>query len=218
MFPCERRLGESIFFASPLISQSLFNNLACSIIIQILDFAEAVSRTNRSDEKLFKYLDIYDTIRDLIDAISESLSCEHELKSEILATRDRFEEAAVNIFSDLENSIKNDATIIPNLGGAVHPLIYYVMNYLEYACEYKDTLEPIFKEHATMSPSKCKSSVDEQSHENIVADMTPLTVEIMKIMEMLDASLEAKSNLYRDPSLHDIFLMNNGRYILQKSK
>lgn len=190
--PYEKRLGESVLSASPLISQCLFNNLAYPIIIQILDFAEAVSHTNRSDENLFKYLDIYDTIRDLIDATNESLSCEHELKYEILATRDRFEEAMVNIFSDLENYIKNDATIILVPGGAVHPLTRYVMNYLEYAFEYKDTFKHFFKEHGTMSPSKCKSLVDKQSLKKVVADMTPLIVELMKIIEQLDASLEDK--------------------------
>ncbi|KAG5605270.1 hypothetical protein H5410_026762 [Solanum commersonii] len=225
LFLAERRLGESVFSASPMISQSLFNNLARSIVIQILDFAEAVSWTKRSAEKLFKYLDIYDTIRDLIHAISESLSIndsEHELKSEILATRDRFGDAAINIFNDLEISIKNDAARTPVPGGAVHPLTRYVMNYLKYACEYKDALEHIFKEHTATSPSKLKSSVDEAEsespHENVVAEMTPLTVQLMTIMELLDANLEAKSNLYRDTSLRDIFLMNNGRYILQKAK
>lgn len=224
LFLGERRLGESVFSTSPMISQSLFNNLARSIVIQILDFAEAVSWTKHSAEKLFKYLDIYDTIGDLIHAISESLSindCEHELKSEILATRDRFGEAVVNIFSDLENSIKNDAARTPVPGGAVHPLTRYVMNYLKYACEYKDALEHIFKEHATTSPSKLKSSLDEESgspNENVVSETTPLTAQLMTIMDLLDANLEAKSNLYRDPSLRDIFLMNNGRYILQKAK
>ncbi|KAJ8547743.1 hypothetical protein K7X08_011329 [Anisodus acutangulus] len=232
LFPGERRLGESVFSETPMISQSLFNNLARSIVIQILDFAEAVSRTKHSAEKLFKYLDIYDTIRDLIHAISESLpinDCEHQLKSEILATRDRFGEAAINIFYDLENSIKNDAARTPVPGGAVHPLTSYVMNYLEYACEYKDALEHIFKEHAkleaysTTSSSKWKSSVDdhvdkESESPHDVAETTLLTAQLMTIMDLLDANLEAKSNLYRDPSLRDIFLMNNGRYILQKAK
>ncbi|CAN4123395.1 unnamed protein product [Withania somnifera] len=230
LFPGERRLGESVFSASPMISHSLFNNLARSVAIQILDFAEAVSRTKRSAEKLFKYLDIYDTICDLIHGISESLSIndcdDHQLKSEILATRDRFGEVAVNIFCDLENSIKNDVARTPVPGGAVHPLTRYVMNYLKYACEYKDALEQIFKEHtklAATSPSKWKSSVD--GHANIesksphdVAETTPLTAQLMTIMDLLDANLETKSNLYRESSLRDIFLMNNGRYILQKAK
>ncbi|XP_059315885.1 exocyst complex component EXO70C1-like [Lycium ferocissimum] len=230
LFPGERRLGESVFSDSPIISQSLFNNLARSIVIQILDFAEAVSRTKHTAEKLFKYLDIYDTIRDLINAISESLSIndtEHQLKSEILATRDRFGEAAVNIFCDLENSIKNDVARTPVPGGAVHPVTRYVMNYLKCACEYKDALEHIFKEHAKLEAysTKSKSSVDDQvdnkesesPHDN-VAVTTPLTAQLMTIMDLLDVNLKAKSNLYRDPSLRDIFLMNNGRYILQKAK
>nr|XP_016459508.1 PREDICTED: exocyst complex component EXO70B1-like [Nicotiana tabacum] len=224
LFPGEKRLGESVFFDSPKISQSLFSNLARSIVIQILDFAEAVSRTKRSAEKLFKFLDIYEAIRDLVSAISESFSNdgEHELKSEILATRDRFGEAAVNVFCDLESSIKNDAARTPVPGGAVHPLTRYVMNYLKYACEYRDALEHIFQEHAKLEAYSSATTLDDhvesESPHDDVAATTPFSSQIMKILELLDSNLEAKSNLYRDPSLRDIFLMNNGRYILQKAK
>ncbi|KAL3829457.1 hypothetical protein ACJIZ3_018259 [Penstemon smallii] len=37
-------------------------------------------------------------------------------------------------------------------------------------------------------------------------------------MDLLDAYLEGKSKLYKDHALSSIFLMNNGRYILQKIK
>ncbi|MCD9646924.1 hypothetical protein HAX54_037177 [Datura stramonium] len=222
LFPGERKLGESVFSATPMISQSLFNNLARSIVIQILDFAEAVSRTKFSAEKLFKYLDIYNTIRDLIHSISESLSindCDHQLKSEILATRDRFGEAAVKIFCDLENSIKNDIARTALPGGAVHPLTRYVMNYLKYACEYRDALENIFKQHAKLTAtSSSMLKLDPVDKDSETPETTPLTAKLMTIMDLLDANLEAKSNLYRNPSLRDIFLMNNGRYILQKAK
>lgn len=40
----------------------------------------------------------------------------------------------------------------------------------------------------------------------------------MAIMNLLDTSLDRNSNLYKDPSLSYIFLMNNGRYIVQKIK
>ncbi|KAI6686737.1 hypothetical protein NL676_032650 [Syzygium grande] len=41
---------------------------------------------------------------------------------------------------------------------------------------------------------------------------------MMTVMELLDANLEMKSKLYKDLSLRYIFLMNNGRYIVQKIK
>jgi len=40
----------------------------------------------------------------------------------------------------------------------------------------------------------------------------------VRVMDLLDSNLESKSKLYRDISLSSIFMMNNGRYILQKIK
>ena len=37
-------------------------------------------------------------------------------------------------------------------------------------------------------------------------------------MELLESNLEAKSRIYKDPALRYVFLMNNGRYIVQKTK
>ncbi|XP_016484672.1 exocyst complex component EXO70C1-like [Nicotiana tabacum] len=230
LFPGEKRLGDSVFSDSPMISRSLFSNLARAIVIQLLDFAEAVSMTKRSAEKLFKYLDMYEAIRDLIPTINESCSneCENELKSEISATGDRIGESAVSIFCDLENSIKNDVARTPVPGGAVHPLTRYVMNYLKYACEYKGTLEHIFQQHVKLeesnSPAKLKPTLEVETENEsphgseTVAGTTPFSIQLVTIMDLLDTNLEAKSNLYRDPALRHIFLMNNGRYILQKVK
>jgi exocyst complex protein 7 len=40
----------------------------------------------------------------------------------------------------------------------------------------------------------------------------------MRVMELLDTSLDGKAKLYRDVALSNFFMMNNGRYILQKIK
>ncbi|WMV07545.1 hypothetical protein MTR67_000930 [Solanum verrucosum] len=223
LFPGEKRLGDSVFSESPMNSQTLFSNLARAIVIQLLDFAEAVTMTKRSAEKLFKYLDMYEALRDLIPSIKNSPSneCENELNSEIQATIDRLGESAVSIFSDLENSIKNDVARTPVPGGAVHPLTRYLMNYLKYACEYKITLEHIFHQHNSNSPAKLKPTLEveaENDSPHCNSETTPFSIQLVTIMDLLDTNLEAKSNLYRDPALRDIFLMNNGRYILQKVK
>ncbi|CAK9144360.1 unnamed protein product [Ilex paraguariensis] len=227
LFPGERNLAESVFSEYPLISRSLFSNLARAVVIQLLDFAEAVAMTKRSAEKLFKFLDMYETLSNLIPAISGSSSDDnhHEMKSEISSTGDRIGEAAVNIFCDLENSIKGDVARTPVPGGAVHPLTRYVMNYLKYACEYKKTLEHIFQQHAKLEGSSIgfiKSNLETENESprgnQIMANATPFSIQLMTVMDLLDSNLEAKSTLYKDLSLRYIFMVNNGRYILQKVK
>ncbi|CAH9132510.1 unnamed protein product [Cuscuta epithymum] len=205
LFIGERRLAEVVFSEHPLISRDLFRNLARAMVIRLLDFVEMIARTKCSAEQLFKFLDMYETIHGLIPAISDGclVDSEHEITSEILVAGDRIGEACVKIFCDLENSIKNDVARNPVPGGAVHPLTRYVMNYLINACDFRPTLERIFQKHAN-STGECETS--------------SFSAQLLNTMDLLDKNLEAKSNLYKDLSLRVIFLMNNGRYILQKIK
>ncbi|XP_023551200.1 exocyst complex component EXO70B1-like [Cucurbita pepo subsp. pepo] len=225
LFSGERNLAESIFSAHPKISANLFNNLTHGIVIQLLNFSEGVAMTKRSAEKLFKLLDMYEALRDMLPKMESLFPEEYaeELRTEIATTRTRLGEAAICIFCDLENSIRADTGKIPVPGGAVHPLARYTINYLKYACEYRTTLEQIFKEHAKIeradSTSRPRYEGEQAPTYNPNSDnQSPFSVELMRVMELLDSNLEAKSKLYRDIALSSIFMMNNGRYILQKIK
>lgn len=227
IFPGEKRLAESVFADYPLVCRSLLNNIVRGVVIQLLDFAEATAMAKRSAEKLFKYLDMYEALQNLIPIISGE-SCWNELTDEVYDAIDRIGESAVSNFCDLENSIKGDAARTPVPGGAVHPLTRYVMNYLKYTCDYKDTLEKIFEKHTELgkifpdsnnvsTPDLEKESESPRNFETM-AGATAFSVQVVTVMDLLDGNLERKSKLYRDPSLRNIFLMNNGRYILQKVK
>ncbi|KAH6755457.1 hypothetical protein C2S53_012726 [Perilla frutescens var. hirtella] len=232
IFPAEKQLGESVFADYPRVSQSLLSNIVRGVVIQLLDFAEASAMAKRSAEKLFKYLDMYEALQSLVPTISGE-SCWNELIDEISDAVDRIGESAVSNFCDLENSIKSDAARTPVPGGAVHPLTRYVMNYLKYTCDYKDTLEKIFEKHTelgkrfpddpnrqTTSSAQELSEKESESPHNFetMAGTTAFSMQVVTVMDLLDGNLEKKSKLYRDPSLRYIFLMNNGRYILQKVK
>ncbi|KAG6494113.1 exocyst complex component EXO70B1-like [Zingiber officinale] len=216
VFPRERDLCFSVLAGQEPIAQTIFYDLVRGATIPLLTFAEAVSMTKRSAEKLFKVLDVYETLRDTqpkIHALLRSRASEEhseaepssaldDLETEIASLRARLAEAAVAIFSELENSIKNDAAKTPVPGGAVHPLTQYLMNYLKDACEYRGTMENIFREQKNGGNNNDNQFVSQ----------------LMEVMEMLHANLEGKSILYKDPALSSIFLMNNGRYIMQKIK
>ncbi|VFQ60922.1 unnamed protein product [Cuscuta campestris] len=227
LIPGERRLADSIFSDHPPLSHTVSTNFTRPVVIQLMDLAEVVSMTKRSAEKLFKFLDMYETICDLTSTLRDwcsdgSLS---EIRHEIAAVGDRIGEAVVSLFLDLENSIRNDVSRTPVPGGAVHPLVRYVMNYLEYTFEYKDTLERIFNQHG--GPDMIQPSLGSPFDGNNSSPApepdpeiktTPFSTQIVTVMDLLDANLQTRASLYRDPSLRDIFLMNNGRYILQKVK
>jgi exocyst complex protein 7 len=228
-FPGEKTLADSVFsdyFHS--ISAGLFSNLTRGILIQLLNFVEGIAMSKRSAEKLFKFLDIYETLRDTVPSMDCLFhdECVNELKAETNTARCRLGEAAIFIFCDLENSIKSDTAKTPVPGGAVHPLTRYTMNYLKYVCEYKDTLEQVFNEHSKIervdstNRQRFEEGSETQSYNNNDNDenQSPFSVQLMRVMDLLDCNLEVKAKLYKDVALSNIFMMNNGRYILQKIK
>ncbi|KAM7506465.1 hypothetical protein LguiA_016918 [Lonicera macranthoides] len=225
IFPAERKLMEAVFSDYNSVSESLFGSLFRGVMIQLLNFSEAVTMTKRSAEKLFKFLDIYETLRDLIPSMESLFPAGgvDELKAEATLTRGRLGDAMVCIFGELENSVKADSGKTPVPGGAVHPLTRYTLNYLKYACEYKDTLEQVFREHQKIERADSATITDYdfaagQGQNEKPGGQSSFEVQLRKVMDLLDANLEAKSKLYKDTSLSLIFMMNNGRYILQKIK
>jgi hypothetical protein len=200
------------------VGRAIFADLARCVMVSMLNFTEAVAMTKRSAEKLFKVLDMYEAIRDASPVIDAFLSASAEdapaadsnsnaltdLKAEIAAARSRIGESAASIFCELESSIRADAGKQPVPGGAVHPLTRYVMNYLKYTCEFNSTLEQVFREH------RRRDDAGDSDGGN------PFAAQLTDVMELLNTNLEGKSRLYKDPALSNIFLMNNGRYMLQK--
>ncbi|PWA89614.1 hypothetical protein CTI12_AA109920 [Artemisia annua] len=220
LIPTEQTLGETIFSEDRAIFRSLFKNLVRSLITSLLDYAGAIAMTKRSAERLFKFLDMYEALHGLSESMcisddsdsgeTKEEQCSNDLSTEISSVTERIGEGAVTIFGDLENSIRNDVAKTPVPGGAVHPLTRYVLNYVKYACEYGDTLEQIFQQNAKLNQIPSPEEID--------MEKSPLAAQIMSVMSVLDGNLSVKSTLYKDPSLRYIFLMNNGRYILQKVK
>ncbi|KAI3457803.1 hypothetical protein Pfo_014466 [Paulownia fortunei] len=225
-FSSERKLSDTVFSDHPSISESLFGSLSHGIMIQLLNFAEAAALTKRAAEKLFKFIDIYEALRDILPAIDNYFpeECVIQLRTEASMIRSRLGEAMILIFNELENSITADSGKTQVPGGAVHPLTKYTMNYLEYACEYKKTLEQVFREHqkieradsATGSEFDYNPQTQNLSNESV--KQSPFQAQIIKVMDLLVANVEGKAKVYKDPSLSSIFMMNNGRYILKKIK
>ena len=233
LFNNEQKIYNSVFTNQPSVSRGLFGDLARAVIINFLNFAQIVVLTKPSPEKLFKFLDMYETLRDDVDPIVKVINDDggyaNDLVCEMSVANHGIIEAVVAMFYDLEKSIKDDNERIPVPYGAVHPLTRYVMNYLKYACEYKVTLEQIFSQYCTnhhwVINNKYTDTTKIQSEEyNTEQDSdetpkkSPFVVKLMTIVDLLDANTEKKSMLYRDPALRSVFLMNNGRYIVQKIK
>ncbi|CAN7038469.1 hypothetical protein IGI04_005365 [Brassica rapa subsp. trilocularis] len=204
LFPSERRLCDRVFFGFSSAADLSFMEVCRGSAVQILNFADAVAIGSRSPERLFKVLDVFETMRDLMGEFESVFSDQFclVLKNEAVTIWKRLGEAVRGIFMELENLIRRDPAKAAVPGGGLHPITRYVMNYLRAACRSRQTLEQVFEESNGV-PSK---------------DSTLLTVQMSWIMELLESNLEVKSKVYKDPALCYLFLMNNGRYIVQKVK
>ncbi|PWA42266.1 exocyst complex protein Exo70, Cullin repeat-like-containing domain protein [Artemisia annua] len=196
LLPAEQELGKTVFSDHISVFTGLFVNLVRGTLMPLLEFPNKVGTSKPKAKRLFKFLDIYESLRDLYIVADESgpttvnLEEYGHMKAEIKSVKAGIGNSIVDMFNDLKNSIQNDGSRNPVQGGAVHPLIRYVMNFLKFAFEeYQNILDNIFGEDCIK--------------------------ELVSIIELLDTNLETKSGLYKDPSLRYIFLMNNNRYILQ---
>lgn len=212
LFPSERRLCERVFFGFQSVSDLSFMEVCRGSTIQLLNFADAVAISSRSPERLFKVLDAYETLRDLIPEFEHLFSNQYcaFLRTEAMTIWKRLGETIRGIFMELENLIRRDPAKQSVPGGGVHPMTRYVMNYLRAACKSRQTLEQVFEDDMVNGGDYRK--MDDR------ASTTSLSVQISWTMELLESNLEAKARVYRDSALSSIFMMNNGRYIVQKVK
>ncbi|KAL0434854.1 UNVERIFIED_CONTAM: Exocyst complex component EXO70B1 [Sesamum radiatum] len=210
LFPSERRLCDRIFLGFSSAADLSFMEVCRGSTIQLLNFADAVAIGSRAPERLFKVLDVYETLRDLMPEFELNFSDQYclSLRNEALTIWKRLGEAIRGIFMELENLIRRDPVKAAVPGGGLHPITRYVMNYLRAACRSRRTLEQVFEE-----------SIDyRKGDDQVLSSSSSLAVQMAWIMELLESNLEAKSKIYRDSALCSVFMMNNGKYIVQKVK
>ncbi|KAH7856343.1 hypothetical protein Vadar_000341 [Vaccinium darrowii] len=223
------RVSIRIVFASEKkLCQQIFRDLGSSIddicfvetvkgqVIQLFNFAEAISICPRSSEKLFKILDLHDAMLDLLPDIevvfdSESAKMIRVEASEILA---ELKEAVRGILSEFENAVLKETSKVLVPGGTIHPLTRYVMNYITLITDYKQTLVELIVSKPELRHSDDLTDVEVE----VVEGRTPLASHLIWIIVILQSNLDGKSKHYKDPALAHLFMMNNVHYIVQKAK
>lgn len=221
LFTSEKQFCDEVF--SPPLSENIFNDIGKGAMMQLLSFGEAIAIIRRSPEKLFKILDMYETLRDVLPELDVLFAgaCGAGVRSEAEGILMRLGETARGTFGEFENAIQRDASRTPVPGGAVHPLNRYVMNYIKLLCDYTDTLKQLFGKKKEVpkllgdEPELPEYGDDDRGDRE---ELTPLAVQINWLMHVLQNNLETKSKIHRDPALSSLFLMNNVYYMVQKVK
>ncbi|XWS20050.1 hypothetical protein CRYUN_Cryun31cG0068100 [Craigia yunnanensis] len=221
LFASEKKLCEQIFeCVGTDIDDACFVETVKGPAIQLFNFAEAISISRRSPEKLFKILDLHDALMDLlpdIEAVFDSKSSD-SIRVQAAEILSRLAEAARGILSEFENAVLREPSAVPVPGGTIHPLTRYVMNYISLISDYKQTLiELIMSKPSTGSRYSGDPSTPDMDFAELEGK-TPLALHLIWIIVVLQFNLDGKSKHYRDASLAHLFIMNNVHYIVEKVK
>ncbi|KAH6554972.1 hypothetical protein KP509_1Z292500 [Ceratopteris richardii] len=223
VFPTKKKLCDNVFVGLNPQRENSFPELASSALMQFLAFGKVVAGVRHTPEKLFKILDMFEIIKDLrsdINMVFCDEMCER-IRTEVGIVLGQLGEAARGTLQEFEIAIQKDASKIPMVGGAFHPLTCYVMNYIQFLVDYSATLEIFLKGKRREVPKSLgfetfglsKTLLESRSRDNQVSS---LAIQIMWLIVYLEGNLDAKSKVYMDQSMALLFLMNNVHYIVQK--
>ena len=206
----EKKLCDHIFSEAETLGDDCFNETAKGCVKPLLIFAEAVAIGKRSSEKLFRILDMYDALADVLPNLEAMITSEL-VCSEVWGVLNALGEAAKGTFAEFENAVQSETSKKPMQGGEIHPLTRYVMNYVKLLVDYSDTLNKLL-EHDEIDTGSLQIDADS------LESMSPIARRLLLLITCLESNIEEKSRLYDDSAMQYIFLMNNILYIVQKVK
>ncbi|CAN6578564.1 unnamed protein product [Malus baccata var. baccata] len=209
----ERRLCDQIFEGIDETRECCFIDTSKGCIMQLLNFGEAVAIGRRSPEKLFRILDMYDAVADVLPDLQQMMTDEYVV-GEARGVLDALGDAARGTFAEFENAVQTEASKKPMLSGEIHPLTRYVMNYVRLLVDYSDTLNSLLD----TGEEELQRLQGLPNDDLGIDSMSPIGHRLLLLISNLEANLEEKSRVYDDGAMQSVFLMNNIQYIVQKVK
>ncbi|CAN6585561.1 unnamed protein product [Malus baccata var. baccata] len=209
----ERRLCDQIFEGIDETRECCFNDTAKGCVMQLLNFGEAVAIGRRSPEKLFRILDMYDAMADVLPDLQQMMTDEYVV-GDARGVLDGLGDAARGTFAEFENAVQSEASKKPMLSGEIHPLTRYVMNYVKLLVDYSVTLNSLLDTGEEELERLQGSPNDDLG----IGSMSPIGHRLLLLISNLESNLEEKSRVYDDGAMQSVFLMNNIQYIVQKVK
>ncbi|OMP07819.1 Exocyst complex protein Exo70 [Corchorus olitorius] len=221
----EKWLCEQIFADLGSTSLVCFVEAAKASMLQLLNFAEAISIGSHQPEKLVRILDMYEALADLVPDIDALFldGAGSSVRIEYHDVLKRLGDSVRATFLEFENAVASNASTNPFAGGGIHPLTRYVMNYIRLLADYNDTLNCLLKNQdgvaaSRLSPDTSPTTEDDRMSNDFSGSCSPMALHFQSLTSILEVNLYDKSKLYRDASLQHFFLMNNIHYMAQKVK
>ncbi|KAJ8749680.1 hypothetical protein K2173_010100 [Erythroxylum novogranatense] len=219
----EKWLSEQVF-GDLGVNLMCFSEASKPSMFQLLNFGEAISIGPHKTEKLYSILEMYKVLEDLLPDIDSLYSDEADssVRTEFHEVLRRLGDAVRAAFLEFENAVATCTSTTPLATGGIHPSTKYVMNYVRTLTDYHETLNLLLEDHSREDavetcPDKSPALGEESTSEDACA-ITPMACHFLSIVSILERNIEDKAKLYKNPSLRQVFLINNIHYMAQKVK
>ncbi|KAL9330650.1 hypothetical protein ACSQ67_000260 [Phaseolus vulgaris] len=214
---CEKVLGD---FMEGLVWPECFIKISDKIMAVFFRFGEGVARSSKEPQKLFKLLDMFESLEKLKPQISQIF--EGESGADICTRFRELEkliiDASSKVFWEFGLQIEGNIDgLPPPQDGSVPKLVRYAINYLKYltTVNYKTSMIKILRTQQTW---RGKGGSSETGGNETLTDEDLLKHAISNVMEALQRNIESKRECCRDKVLVHVFTMNTYWYIYMRTK
>ncbi|XP_047951556.1 exocyst complex component EXO70I-like [Salvia hispanica] len=191
-----------------------FIKIADKIMAVFFRFGEGVARSDKAPQKLFKLLDMFDSLEALKPEFEEVF--EGEAGADICARFRELEKllvhASTRVFWELGLQIEGSQDgLPPPVDGSVPKLVRYAVNYLKNLAidSYSSPMEKVLR---TQQLWKGGTLSDLENDGDLLRDA------ISNVMEAIQRNIESKKSRYKDKVVAQIFLMNTYWYIYMRTR
>ncbi|PKA51917.1 hypothetical protein AXF42_Ash008146 [Apostasia shenzhenica] len=216
LFTRERLLCDHVFAGFDSAAESCFSGATLDAALRLVAFPEAIAKAKLSPEKLFRILDLFEAVAVLSPEL-ESVFSPASTSAVVAKAGESLRALAKSarcMLAGFEAAVQKFASDSPVIGGAVHPLARYAMNYLCFLADYTPTLADIFA-NDPFRPPKPLPEESLPSHSQVAA--APEVAERLAwVLLILLCKLDLTAGAYSDISLSYLFLANNLRYVVNK--
>ncbi|KAL6011209.1 hypothetical protein ACLOJK_001654 [Asimina triloba] len=218
LFYGERMLCDQVFTGADSVREACFSEIAKEAAAHLLQFPEAITRCRKSPEKIFRFLDLYDTISELWPELESIFSYEStsEVRTQAIKSLVELGDGIRAMLAQFESAIQKHPSRSAVPGGGLHPLTRYAMNYLSFLSDYSEILSDIFPNFQPQSrtpPPPQTVLLNTPTQEN---PQSAIAARLEWLIFTLLCKLDKKAELYKHVGLSYLFLANNLNYVVSK--
>nr|XP_043637639.1 exocyst complex component EXO70I-like [Erigeron canadensis] len=208
---CNQVLGNIM---DGMIWQECFVKIADKIMAVFFRFGEGVARSNKEPQKLFKLLDMFNSLENLKNEFYDIF--EGEAGSDICSRFRELEKllihASTKVYWEFGLQIEgNQDGLPPPQDGSVPKIVRYAINYLKYLTtdNYSAPMAQVLR---TEQIWKAGILSTPETDENLLKEA------VSNVMEALHRNIESKKSNYKDKVLYHVFTMNTYWYIYMRTR